>query len=159
MGTVVEPYAGVKVTKVKVCKDCVEAGRPLTRPATFPGPRCATDHRAFKKAQKERTHDAMVQKTYGLGPGDYERLLTAQDGRCAITGCRATGKTKRLAVDHDHKTGEVRGILCGPHNQLIGYNRDNPEAFRSLADYLENPPARAVLDQNREVQVSSDDAG
>lgn len=143
----------------KPCKDCVAAGRPLTRPAPHPGPRCATDHRAFRKAQKERHHDRMVQTVYGLAPGDYERLLAAQGGRCAIHGCRATGKTKRLAVDHDHKTGEVRGILCGPHNQLIGYNRDNPEAFRSIAAYLESPPARLVLlDPQPEVRVSSDKA-
>jgi hypothetical protein len=111
----------------------------------------------FRQAQKARSHDAMVSKVYGLQPGDYERLYESQGFRCAITGCRATGKTKRLAVDHDHKTGEVRGLLCGPHNQLIGYNRDNPEAFRSLADYLESPPARRVLDPQQHVQVLSDD--
>lgn len=99
----------------------------------------------------------MVQRTYGLEPGDYDRLLAAQGGKCAVLGCRATGRTKRLAVDHNHKTGEVRGILCGVHNQLIGYNQDNPDAFRSLADYLENPPARAVLDPKRDVQVLSSD--
>lgn len=138
----------------KPCKDCPPGTK---RPAPHPGPRCTTHHRAFKKAQGARQHDKMVQLVYGLGPGDYERLLEAQGGRCAITGCRATGKTKRLAVDHDHKTGEVRGVLCGPHNQLIGYNRDNPEAFRSLADYLENPPARRVLDHPEHGRVSSDD--
>jgi hypothetical protein len=61
-----------------------------------------------------------------------------------------------LAVDHDHKTGEVRGILCSSHNRAIGYNHDSPEAFRSLADYLENPPARAVLDPEGHVRVSSE---
>lgn len=132
--------------KKKECKDCVTEGVTTSRPAPHPGPRCTTHHRAFKKAQKDRSHDKMVQNVYGLGPGDYDRLLASQGGRCAILGCRATGKTKRLAVDHDHKTGEVRGILCGPHNQLIGYNKDNPDTFRSLADYLENPPARKVLE-------------
>jgi hypothetical protein len=145
--------------KARICKDCLAAGRPPTRPAPHPGPRCTTDHREFKKASKAKAHDAMVVRTYGLAPGDYERLLASQGGRCAVTGCRATGKTKRLAVDHDHRTGEVRGILCGVHNQLIGYNRDNPEAFRSLADYLDNPPARKVLglDQGLQVPVCSDD--
>lgn len=141
--------------KPKPCKDCQAAGRPLTRPAPHPGPRCATDHRAFRAAQKARTHDAMVQKTYGLGPGDYERLYEAQGGRCAVAKCRATGKTKRLAVDHNHATGEVRGLLCGVHNQLIGYNQDSPEVFDSLAEYLRNPPARRVLDQPEHVSVSS----
>lgn len=130
-------------------------GVETIRPAPHPGPRCATHSRAFKKDQRARAHDASVQRTYGLPPGGYERLYAAQGGTCAITGCRATGKTKRLAVDHDHKTGEVRGLLCGPHNQLIGYNRDNPAAFRSMADYLENPPARLTLDRSVEDIVSS----
>ena len=144
--------------KPKTCKDCRESGLPPTRPAPHPGPRCATHHREFRKAQKARNHDRMVQRTYGLAPGDYDRLLTAQGGRCAVTGCRATGKSKMLAVDHDHASGEVRGILCSSHNRLIGYNRDNPEAFRSLADYLENPPARRVLDQALHVGVPSSNA-
>lgn len=114
-----------------------------------------THQRAWKLRGRQRSHELMVQKTYGLRPGDYEKLLKSQGGRCAILGCRANGRTKRLAVDHDHKTGEVRGLLCGPHNQLIGYNRDNPDAFRCLADYLENPPARAVLDRSLDVGVSS----
>jgi hypothetical protein len=129
----------------KVCKDCVAEGVTTKRPAPHPGPRCTTHDRAVKKARRAASHERMVQSTYGLGPGDYERLYAAQGNHCAVSGCRATGKVKRLAVDHNHATGEVRGLLCGPHNQLIGYNRDNPEAFRSLAEYLENPPARKVL--------------
>lgn len=129
----------------KPCKDCVTEGVTTKRPAPYPGPRCRTHDRAVKKIRKAANHERMVQSTYGLQPGDYERLYAAQGGRCAIVGCRATGRVKRLAVDHNHATGEVRGLLCGPHNRLIGYNRDNPEAFRSLAEYLENPPARRVL--------------
>jgi len=140
---------------MKRCKDCDVEGVATTRLASYPGPRCATHNRAFRAAQKARQHDAMVQRVYGLEPGEYARLLAAQGGRCAVTGCRATGKTKMLAVDHDHKTGEVRGILCGPHNRLIGYNRDNPEAFRSLAAYLEDPPARRVLGIAPNAVVSS----
>lgn len=140
---------------MKPCKDCVSEGLGIARPAPYPGPRCKTHDRAKRKAVEARAHDQMVQRVYGLGPGDYQRLYESQGGRCAVTGCRATGRAKKLAVDHDHKTGEVRGLLCGPHNRLIGYNRDNPEAFRSLANYLECPPARAVLDPQIDVQVSS----
>lgn len=143
--------------KPKVCKDCLAAGRPLTRPAPHPGPRCATDHRAFRQATKDRAHEAMVARTYGLAPGQYEALYEAQGGRCAVDFCRATGKSKKLAVDHDHKTGEVRGLLCRTHNLLIGYNQDRPEVFDSLAEYLRNPPARRVLDQGQHVGVSSSD--
>lgn len=143
---------------MKTCKDCVTEGVTSQREAKFPGPRCFTHHKAFKKAAKQRSHDAAVSRTYGLAPGDYERLYESQGRRCAIAGCRATGKSKRLAVDHDHRTGEVRGLLCTPHNRVIGYNFDSPEAFDSLAEYLRNPPARAVLDPKGNVQVLSNEA-
>lgn len=141
--------------KVRICKDCVIEGVKTQRDARWPGPRCTTHHRVFKAAVKQRSHDAAVSRTYGLEPGDYDRLYESQGRRCAITGCRATGKSKRLAVDHDHKTGEVRGLLCTPHNRVIGYNFDSPEAFDSLAEYLRNPPARAVLDPKDHVHVLS----
>lgn len=139
----------------KQCKDCLVDGVTTNRPAPYPGPRCKTHDRLFKKATRLRAHDQMVQRIYGLGPGDYERLYEAQGRRCAVVGCRATGVSRKLAVDHDHRTGEVRGLLCSSHNRLIGYNNDNPDAFRSLAEYLESPPARRVLDPKPDVQVSS----
>lgn len=131
--------------EVKRCKDCRAAGRPLTRPAPHPGPRCVTDHRAFRKLQRAATHDKRVQRVYGLEPGEYERLYALQGGHCAILNCRATGTgRKKLAVDHDHITGRVRGLLCSTHNQEIGANRDDPAVFRSIAEYLERPPAQRV---------------
>lgn len=132
----------------RACKDCVAEGVTTKRSAPHPGPRCATHHRAKKTADKDRAHENKVQAVYGLRPGEYELLYAAQGGRCAILACRATGKVKKLAVDHNHRTNEVRGLLCGPHNQLIGYNQDNPNVFLSLADYLDNPPARRVLDRD-----------
>ena len=65
----------------------------------------------------------------------YDRMLLAQGGVCFI--CRRPPKTRRLAVDHDHVTKEVRGLLCFRCNHgLIGRRRD-PEIFRRAADYLE----------------------
>lgn len=81
-----------------------------------------------------------VQRAYGLGPGDYNRLYEIQGGVCAICG-RATGATKLLAVDHDHSTGAVRGLLCSVDNRLIGHARDSVEFFERAAEYLRNPPA------------------
>lgn len=135
---------------VRLCKDCQSNGI-TNRPAPHPGPRCATHHRVFRKAQKEAAHDKRVQRVYGLAPGEYQRLYEAQGGRCAILGCRATGTgKKRLAVDHDHKTGKVRGLLCSTHNQMLGDHGDNPEAFQSIANYLESPPAYEILGGNIE---------
>jgi hypothetical protein len=82
--------------------------------------------------------------TYNVEAGFYAKLYAVQGGKCALCR-RATGKTKRLAVDHNHRTGDPRGLLCGPCNRIIGMWFDDPETFRRAARYLEEPPAAALL--------------
>ena len=132
-------------TKIKKCKDCEAEGVKALRPTPFPGPRCTTHHREVTKARRSAIHEKSVQRTYGLAPGDYQRIYEHQSGVCA--GCqRAKGTGRRkLAVDHDHKTGMVRGLLCSTCNEILGHYRDDPRALMRLAEYLVNPPARAVL--------------
>lgn len=122
------------------CKSCGSTTRKLSTP----GPRCASCHRDTKAARKAAVHEAYVLKTYGLKAGEYALLLHKQGGVCYICR-RAKGITKKLAVDHDHATGYVRGLLCGPDNKLIGHLRDDPEAFDRAAEYLRNPPARKFI--------------
>lgn len=131
--------------KPRRCKDCEAEGVTSLRPTPFPGPRCTTHHRVTQKKRRAAAHDRSVQATYDLAPGDYGRLYEHQGGLCA--GCRRAKGTggRRLAVDHNHATGEVRGLLCTPCNQAVGHFRDDPQAFLRLAEYLVNPPARAVL--------------
>jgi len=81
-----------------------------------------------------------VQDTYGLAEGDYERLYEHQGRRCFICQ-RATGASRRLSVDHDHKTGEVRGLLCRPCNDVLGHARDNRDFFLRAVKYLDTPPS------------------
>lgn len=64
-----------------------------------------------------------------LSDDEYAATLAAQGGRCAIPGCPRTPKTRRFHTDHDHKTGQVRGLLCHWHNRIMP--RDSQEA-----DYL-----------------------
>lgn len=82
-------------------------------------------------------------EAYGLRLGEYAALYAAQGGKCALC-LRATGARKRLAVDHDHATGEVRGLLCGVCNRTLGHFRDDPQAFLRCAAYLNQPPARLL---------------
>lgn len=126
------------------CKDCVPGlGRP--RPVTKPGPRCATHQRERRKRLAGERWARHIGLTYGLTVAQYEQILDKQGGVCYICR-RARGTTKRLQVDHDHKTGKVRGLLCSPCNRdVIGHLRDDPEACRRAATYLENPPAYPIL--------------
>ncbi|MEU3052209.1 endonuclease VII domain-containing protein [Streptomyces griseus] len=111
------------------------------RPAPHPGPRCYTHHNREKKRQLAASHERRVKSVYGLD--DYWELYKFQGGKCAI--CRwATGKTRRLSVDHDHKTGEVRGLLCRPCNTILGHARDAVAFFVRGINYLQNPPYRRM---------------
>jgi len=138
------------------CKDCWDEwltppplGGDMTRkfikrPAPNPGPRCATHWRRVQAERKATAHENRVQKVYRLNPGDYERIYRHQSGVCAICK-RATGKTRRLSVDHDHATGKVRGLLCRPCNDMLGHARDSDMFFYRAAGYLQRPPASEVL--------------
>lgn len=147
-----KPVATKKVASAKACKDC-EPG--TARPAPFPGPRCATHNREFKRAQKNRNHGKYVERTYGISPAVWQKLLEYQNGICPICE-RANGRTRRLSTDHDHaccagptSCGDcVRGLLCRPCNDMFGHGRDNIEFFKRAIAYLENPPYKRMLSEN-----------
>lgn len=138
-------------TRRPECKDC-KAERER-RGAPYPkqprpvvkdsGGRCASHNLQRKRLAKSGAHERRVQKVYGLRPGEYGKLYLHQQGVCAICR-RATGKTRNLSVDHDHKNGLTRGLLCRPCNDLLGHLRDDPEAARRIAGYLAFPPARRL---------------
>lgn len=131
------------MTATRTCIDCEPGSR---RPATKPGPRCVTHHRAIVRARKDRAHAKRVEETYGLAEGEYDALLAFQGGVCAI--CWKPFRAKRGAVDHDHKTGRVRGIIHGWENTILGRVRDSIAHLQAFIDYLNNPPARrAGLDR------------
>lgn len=84
--------------------------------------------------------DHLLQRDYGISLAEYNAMLTAQGGRCAI--CRKTeaeSHTKRgqsLVVDHCHATGRVRGILCSMCNSALGLLGDSVEGIEAAYLYL-----------------------
>ena len=78
---------------------------------------------------------AAERTAYGLSVEELDAMLARQGGRCAI--CRDEPGDRRLGVDHDHATGRVRGLLCPRCNMALGLFRDNADALRAAAGYLE----------------------
>lgn len=75
-------------------------------------------------------------KSYGITLDQYDELLQKQDYRCFICQKPETEFSKRLAVDHNHVTGEIRGLLCNYCNhRVVGRHRD-PDLIKRLYDYL-----------------------
>lgn len=79
---------------------------------------------------------ADLKKNYGITVEDYERMLQDQNGVCAI--CQnACPSGKNLAVDHDHETDRIRGLLCMNCNQGLGKFKDSPKFLKAAQEYLE----------------------
>jgi hypothetical protein len=80
-------------------------------------------------------------RKFGVTREEFESLLRTQDHKCAICKKPETatrkGKLKSLAVDHNHTTGKVRGLLCMACNIMIGNGREDSEVLRSAISYLE----------------------
>lgn len=82
---------------------------------------------------------AKLKKCYKLTLDDFEIMLAAQGGRCAICGGTEPGGPTNLSfcVDHCHTTGRVRGLLCFSCNQGLGHFKDNVDLLANAAEYLQ----------------------
>lgn len=78
-------------------------------------------------------------RKYGITVADYEQMLEKQCGVCKI--CNQHRDAQRLAVDHCHKTGKVRGLLCSRCNKALGAFGDNPDRLASAIAYLKESTA------------------
>ena len=119
-------------------------------PRSFP----AVSARKRKADQRDKAHARHVTNTYGIPGRQYWLIYAFQGNRCAIC-MRATGRSKRLAVDHSHACIQdhdpkrgckecVRGLLCSGCNKFLGWIRDDPKAGERIARYLTDPPYRQL---------------
>lgn len=97
-------------------------------------------------APKEPT--AATLRKYGLTLDDYRKMLESQGGKCFI--CKKTLTMSRVPHnDHNHATGEYRGLLCSPCNERLGFMHEDTEWLRNALRYLISPPSRGVFDVPR----------
>jgi hypothetical protein len=88
--------------------------------------------RAYRRESQRKDH---LKYYYGITVEEYNAILKRQNGRCRICKCKPKG---HLHVDHNHKTGKVRGLLCRSCNIGLGHLRDNPHLARIAAAYIED---------------------
>ena len=122
----------------RVCIQCGQMYTPtqLKAAAAFCSRACSQGNR--KTSGRER--EGHLQRKYGISIADYDRMLEQQSGGCAICGRQPDEQRrypKYLHVDHCHKTGRIRGLLCDQHNLLLGRFGHNAALLRRAADYLE----------------------
>ena len=97
-----------------------------------------------KRHQKRRN----LKARFNLSIKEFDRMLAAQKGLCAICGqperAKLNGIVKHLSVDHDHSTGQIRDLLCNACNRAIGLMQENQEALIRAADYLKRHSSEVV---------------
>ncbi len=143
---------------MKFCPDCQrprpeeEFGSNTSRPDGLQC-YCKAHMRARAKSTRKKASYPRRQRAfflfwkYGLTEGEFAQLMGLQDGKCAVcrvahTAVKRPGHTRcghknyGLVVDHDHRTGVVRGLLCDRCNRAIGLLEDDAALLKSAADYL-----------------------
>jgi 5-methylcytosine-specific restriction endonuclease McrA len=142
---------------MKTCPQCCVA-KPLTEfhvrktRSGQPASRCKTCSRDAQRAWRSKqtdydkrryqvvkveTRERHLVRKYGVTLADYDAMLAAQGGKCAV--CLTTPDTQRYGVfhvDHCHTSGAVRGLLCRGCNNVLGVVNDDPAALARAIAYL-----------------------
>lgn len=156
VGAVALPIDGLDMQVCKTCGKTKPLGEFHKLHTVKLGVRSSCKKCECEKAMRwvdenpERALDAHLRRRFGITLEEYNAMLADQGGVCAICGNAAAiysspgGRRRqgrqvkpRLVVDHDHITGEVRGLLCVPCNRGIGFLRDDAEIVGNALKYLE----------------------
>lgn len=89
-----------------------------------------------KRREANRRRNRKLRHKYGITLTEMQSILAKQGGVCAICGTDYPG-VQGWHIDHNHGTGEVRGVLCQPCNSGLGQFGDTPDLLDAAADYLE----------------------
>lgn len=120
------------------CNSCGQMKPPSNFAKSGRGSRsyCGHCYECHKENQYIYQRRTVLKRKYNISMEDYDRMLDAQGHKCALCGKGNYTEGKVLAVDHCHKTGDVRGLLCGPCNQAIGMLQDSPALILKAAKYV-----------------------
>lgn len=132
------------MTQIIVLYFCAKCRQnlPIEQFPTNPQARATNACRTcWDKDKPKREREQRFRKQYGISTRNYERMLLLQGGGCAICRRKPNAKARTLAVDHCHKTGDVRGLLCYACNTALGAVGDNLAGVMRFVRYLRGLPA------------------
>jgi hypothetical protein len=118
-------YAALPVEITRICKKCGNE-KAINQFALW--------YKNTGRARRRICMDCANFSTYGITDQQYREMLVEQNGKCAI--CKKPPTDRRLAVDHCHTTGKVRGLLCMKCNTGLGHFEDNLKFLEEAQEYL-----------------------
>lgn len=106
-------------------------------------PKDKDKQRAFRKNNPDKIKGYKLKDRFGITLEDFKKMKLSQNNKCAICSKEETaldkraGRIKELAVDHCHKTGKIRSLLCGNCNQALGKIKENFDVALKIAKYIQ----------------------
>lgn len=128
-------YIGIKL----ICKECKEEFINTHMRQKFCSVEC--QQKNYSKRNKEvrkRNNRKHILKAYNLTLEHFDRLKKINNNKCWICGCES--HTEELCVDHNHKTNDIRGLLCHNCNKTLGIINENPFILIKMVHYLNKKP-------------------
>lgn len=114
-----DDFYNIKKWKSKACKNCASIRSSK-----------------WKKENKYRTRIHQIKTSFGITENEWKKMYEEQNYRCAICYKTEEENGKLFSVDHDHKTGKVRGLLCSECNQGLGKFKDQIAFLKRAIRYL-----------------------
>ena len=134
-------------TQYNECKSCWSKGTKNWRQKNKR--KCAEFTKKYRQKLKEKMsekewsdfhREINLMSKFNISPEEYNIIFEEQYGLCAICGKKETatrlGKIKKLAIDHDHETGQIRGLLCQRCNMAIGLFDEDTNKLKNAIKYL-----------------------
>ena len=122
---------------IKIKEQKARSDRGRKRQRTGPRVRYPGETEYAREYARKHGRKYRLRYKYGITPEDYERMYAEQQGCCKI--CRS--RHAKLLIDHNHETGEVRGLLCQRCNVALGWLGDRQDLAVEAARYLAGPAA------------------
>ena len=120
-------------SKSKVCSNCHSSLPLIAFYFKSSDPKDDRRHSVCKECDNDTRRSNHLKNKYGVSEEDYSEMLSEQEGVCAV--CEV-GTESTLHVDHNHTTGEVRGLLCVNCNTGLGKLQDDPKVLAKAMTYL-----------------------